>query len=326
MAQEPVSTNGSGGGFSAHVPPPPSEVTVRTLESDLASMGASGGVSPKPKPVKFSHKIDQEESARITAGVATGAPMGTIPQAAPAKDFFSSKIFLALSLFVLLAVVFLAGYYVIYPLLNPAPATVQQKAAAPAGIGEALEHKSFFTQPVDGIFTLDASLPVEGMQANRDKVSALVSGLTGKFFELEPEDSLSQPVYASSFFALVGANILKADFIDANFEKDSTMFLYKDKNALLPGYILKLKSGKTPILLKSDVTELENASSSWSNLFVMPTGTPAQQFHDDLLSGQPVRVLDFSNPSSTLAYGWFLNKYLIISTSLEGMKDAISHF
>ncbi len=326
MAQEPVSTNGSEGGFSAHVPPPPSEVTVRTLESDLASMGASGGVSPKPKPVKFSHKIDQEESARITAGVATGAPMGTPQQPSAIADFFSSKIFLVLSLLILLTVVFLAGYYVIYPLLNPAPAPVQQKAAAPAGVVETVEHKSFFTQPVDGIFTLDASLPVQGMQADRDKVSALVGGLTGKFFELEPEDSLSQPVYASSFFALIGAEVLKADFLDANFEKDFTMFLYKDKNALLPGYILRLKAGETPILLKNDIAELENASSSWSNLFVMQTGTPQPQFHDDLLSGQPVRVLDFSNPSSTLAYGWFLNKYLIISTSLDGMKEAINHF
>ena len=325
MADEQVSTNGAGG-FSAHVPPPPSEVTVRTLESDIASMGASGGVSPKPRPVKFSHKIDQEESARVTAGVATGAPMGTVPQATPAMDFFSSKIFLALSLFVLLAVVFLAGYYVIYPLLNPAPAPVQQKAAAPAGTVETLEHKSFFTQPVDGIFTLDASLPVQGMQADRDKVNALVGGLTGNFFELEPEDSLSQPVFASDFFTLIGANILKTDFLNANFEKDFTMFLYKDKSALLAGYILKLKTGETPILLKNDVMELENASSSWANLFVMQTGTPAQQFRDDLLSGQPVRVLDFSNPSSTLAYGWFLNKYLIISTSLDGMKDAVLHF
>ncbi|MBI5220846.1 MAG: hypothetical protein HY978_03365 [Candidatus Liptonbacteria bacterium] len=38
---------------TAHIPPPPSEVTVRTMASDLHSMAQTGGNRPRPKSVAF---------------------------------------------------------------------------------------------------------------------------------------------------------------------------------------------------------------------------------------------------------------------------------
>jgi len=320
MEQNQSST--SGNGFTAHVPPPPSEVTVRTMESDIASMAASGGASPKPKPVKFSHKTDQDENTG-PSGV-SGAPQST--QATP--GFFSGRAFLILSLSALLIVVFLAGYYVLYPLLNPPEQAVTKSPADTSGNANGIvEHKSFFGQPTDGIFTLDIPLQIEGLQADRDQVNSFISGLSGTFFEIKTENSLGKPISAGDFFNLIGANIMDKSSFDTSFEKDFTIFLYKDKNNLWPGYVLQIKSGESRIFLQTLVqSKVESASTSLSNLFLNQVGTAGAQFQDEILSGQPIRAMDFFGPTSTLAYGWFFNKYLIISTSLDGMKQAVLHF
>ncbi|HUX36085.1 MAG TPA: hypothetical protein VMV71_03570 [Candidatus Paceibacterota bacterium] len=316
MEQNQSSTSGNESGFTAHVPPPPSEVTVRTMQSDLDSMAASGGTAPKAKPVKFLHKSDQEEGEKTSSA-----------RLNPIVKLFSSRAFLITSLSILLAAVFFAGYYVIFPLLNPAPPTPAKTAAVPAGSASAsFEHVSFLTQATGGVFTLDIFSPIQGLYSDRSQVNSFLTGLSGFFFEIRPENDLGQPIAASDFLNLINANVLDKNFLNANFEKDFTMFLYKDKTDIWPGYIFKIKAGETPLLIGNDVSKIENASSSWSNLFLGTAGTPDASFHDDLSSGQPIRVINFSNPSSTLSYGWFFNKYLIISTSLDGMKQAVLHF
>lgn len=315
MEQNQPSTSGNESGFTAHVPPPPSEVTVRTMQSDLDSMAASGGTAPKAKPVKFLHKNGQGEGGKPAA------------QVNPVIKLFSSRTFLITSLTALLAVVFFAGYYVIYPLLNPAPqAPIKSAVVGTGGASASFEHVSFLTQATGGVFTLNIFSPIEGLRADRDQVSSFLTGLSGSFFEIRPENDLGQPISAGDFLSLINAKILDKNFLDSNFEKDFTIFLYKDKTDLWPGYIFKIKAGETPLLLGNDVSKIEDASSSWSNVFLGAVGTPDASFHDDLSSGQPVRVINFSNPSSTLSYGWFFNKYLVISTSLDGMKQAVLHF
>lgn len=325
--------NENAGGFTAHVPPPPSEVTVRTLESDLASMAESGGGAPKARPVKFFHKEEEEEKARKAAvvsmpGIATGAPMGTPEAAAPVvPSFLSSKTFLAISLISLLLVVFMAGYFVIFPLLNP-PVPPQAPAAVPAAqtAAQALQHKSFFTQPVDGSLPLQIPSPVDGVAAESRQLSSFVNAVSGSFFEIQPQDGSGQALSATDFFSSINTNVFSAGFLDEDFEKDFTFFLYKDKAGLWPGYVFKLKSAETPLLLANDISKIESASSSLNGLFFAEPANHDAQFHDELLSGQPVRALNFYSPTSTLAYGWFFNKYLIISTSLDGIKQAVLHF
>jgi len=75
------------------------------------------------------------------------------------------------------------------------------------------------------------------------------------------------------------------------------------------------------------LTDLENASSSFqgdiNNLFITPPGMPDPNFKDSLVSGEPVRELHYSSGAS-LFYGWFVgNEYLVISTSKEGLQDAL---
>lgn len=310
---------------NVNVPPPPAEVMVRTMASDIASIAESGGGPPKPRHIKVSLRTAQKDEmiqprTSIFSHSASGAPKP------PSKNFLSSPAFLISSIAVFLAGIFFAAYYFVYPWLNPALETSGKPAAALNTDNAPFEHKSFLGQPVDGVFALTISSPINGFSAENDQIKSFVSDLSGSFFEITPQDSSGQPLSAKNFFSSIGANIFEPAFVGANFNPDFTIFLHRDKNGIWPGYILQLKTGETPLLLQKDVAGIENVSSSWVSIFLETAGTSGGGFRDEISYGQPIRVFSFLNSSSTLSYGWFFNKYLIISTSLEGMKQAILHF
>ena len=226
-------------------------------------------------------------------------------------------------------IVFLAGYF-IYPLFNKkfAPAENNQPAVtAPSQTQETFESIQFFSQPTDGIFTLDVPSAIDGLQADHDQLVSKIRDLSGVFFEVKIENGDGQPVSAANFFSLIKSDIFETDFLNNNFEKDFRLFLYKDKSVFWPGYILQIKTGESRIFLQALVQpKIENASSSWNSISLEPAGTAVGQFRDEMLSGQPIRISNFSNSSSVIAYGWFHDKYLVISTSIEGLKQAVLRF
>ncbi len=345
----------------ASIPPPPAEVGVRTMASDLASIAQSGGGAPKAIPLKIYSRMQENakntapitkrivpppvQSADVHKTAASSAPAETQSHAAESKSngksfdnaqdkqnqtVFSKPIFLFPLLGVLLIGVFSAAYFIVYPLLNPPKKLVAKIPVAPVATQQipSFEHKSFFGQPVDGNFVLEILSPVNGMEFEHDKIASFVNSIQGSFFEIAAQSGGGQAFSADDFFSSISSNILGFDFLNANFEKDFTLFLYKDKNGLWPGYILQLKSGESPIFLQKDVLQkMQNASSSDVNLFLANPGISANpEFQSGLSGGQPIWSINFSNASSVLAYGWFFNKYLTISTSLDGLKQAITHF
>ncbi|MDP3948691.1 MAG: hypothetical protein Q8Q17_01940 [bacterium] len=332
-----------------NVPPPPAEVGVRTMASDLASIAERGGGSPKPRMIKISsvsaspHVVHPAISPAVVHSAAVSPVANETQNPVPgSKSFygeqgrtiFSKPTFLFPFLGILLLGVFSAAYFLAYPLLNPKKPVAKAPIVPIATQHPSFEHKSFFGQPIDGNFTLEILSPIIGMKSERDKVSSFVNGITGSFFEITPQSGDGQALSADDFFSSIGGNILGSDFLNENFEKDFTLFLYKDKSGLpaqaglWPGYILQLKSGKSPIFLQKAVLQkMESSSVERANLFLVSPGVPANsQFQNGLSSGQPIWFMNFQNASSVLAYGWFFNKYLTISTSFEGLKQAILHF
>ncbi|MDO8664042.1 MAG: hypothetical protein Q7K44_00600 [Candidatus Liptonbacteria bacterium] len=338
----------------ANVPPPPAEVWVRTMASDLASIAERGGGSPKPRLIRISSRSQEATKAAaiphaahpaispavVHSAAASSAAAETQNPVPESKSLFSKPSFLLPFLGVLLIGVFSVAYFFVYPLLNPNKPVVKAPVVPATTQPLSFEHKSFFGQPVDGNFILEILSPVSGMESERDKISSFVNGVTSSFFEITPQSGGGRAISADDFFSSIGGNILGSDFLNENFEKDFTLFLYKDKGGLpapvsagrqaglWPGYILKLKSGKSPIFLQNAVLKkMESASSERANLFLVSPGVPANsQFQNGLSSGQPIWFLNFPNASSVLAYGWFFNKYMTISTSLDGLKQAILHF
>ena len=51
----------------SHVPPPPSDVTVRTLASDLQSLKETGGNRPKPKSITLTLSAKDEDARQEAA-------------------------------------------------------------------------------------------------------------------------------------------------------------------------------------------------------------------------------------------------------------------
>ena len=312
-----------------NVPPPPNEVGVRTMASDLASIAERGGGSPKPRMIRISSNPPAAAGPTVASSTVAETRKQAVLESKPLPTFLFP--FLG----ILLLGVFSAAYFLVYPLLNPKKPSVKVPVVPTVKQSLSFEHKSFFGQPIDGNFTLEILSPIIGMESEHDKVSSFVNGITGSFFEIIPQSGGGQALSADDFFSSIGGNVLGSDFLNENFEKDFTLFLYKDKNSLpagkaglWPGYILQLKAGKSPIFLQKAVLQkMESASAERANLFLTPPGVPAgSQFQNGLSGGQPIWFINYSNASSTIAYGWFFNKYLAISTSLDGLKQAILHF
>ena len=319
----------------ANVPPPPAEVGVRTMASDLASIAERGGGSPKPRMIKISsvsaspHVVHPAISPAVVHSAAVSPVADETQNPAPgSKSLFSKPTFLFPFLGILLLGVFSAAYFLVYPLLNPKKPSVKVPIVPTVKQSLSFEHESFFGQPIDGNFTLEILSPIIGMESEHDKVSSFVNGITGSFFEIIPQSGGGQALSADDFFSSIGGNVLGSDFLNENFEKDFTLFLYKDKSGLWLGYILQLKTGKSPIFLQKAVLQkMESASTERANLFLASPGVQTDsKFQNGLSGGQPIWFMNFSNTSSVLAYGWFFNKYLAISTSFEGLKQAILHF
>ncbi|MDO8301960.1 MAG: hypothetical protein Q7T18_01845, partial [Sedimentisphaerales bacterium] len=105
---------------------------------------------------------------------------------------------------------------------------------------------------------------------------------------------------------------------------DFTAFVYGDKDGFWPGYILKLKAGESPLLLASGVVKIETDTALIYSFFAQAPGIASPAFRDAQLSGNPVRELTFTQKPSAFIYGWVKSQYLIIGTSEEAVKSAIS--
>lgn len=323
-----------------HVPPPPPdaplEVVIRTHASDLTLLAKSGGST-----AGFS-------GASVTVGQARGA-------ASPASGEKKSQTFIWITVFAVGAVVlFFVGYYLI-PLLSggvkrspSVPASggkqmpekqagalpAQQKAlpAEPAFFG----HTSFFREAPEEIKEFDPYHTVLG-PIDRASVVATIdlltkdAGASGALFELVTKGSEGQPLTWGEFAGFMGASALDQDIIRDSFARDFTIFVWRDARGAWLGFIFKLKDGLAPFIVQKQIFSIETPVENFRNLFLIPpassTRLPAGQagaFADVQISGQPARSLAFQKPAVTFTYGWFFKNYFLMSTSEEGLKQALS--
>src|SRR3989344_6706929 len=200
------------------------------------------------------------------------------------------------------------------PASSVAPTRTEEKQLAPTSTAPQTP-ASFFVNPVTGaVLNIDAATGTP---------SALIPGVVRAitpeqaFVELMVRKGDGTPVVAREFFLKTAAGIPDT-FLTGNFEDYFTAFAFRDRNGIWPGYALKLKGGKLPILLQQDAFAIED-SRSLSNLFWMFPGTPDSGFRDSQIDGNPIRTLSFSSPGATFAYGWFKN-YFVFGTSVDALR------
>ena len=342
----PPVASGANSGFT--------EVNIRTMASDLESLGS--GAAPQVKRITIpSRAAPAARQIPPPSFEGTAFPSNNIQTAPPQKRIRFARWFV-----IIVAAaggLFLIGYYLL-PVIFPPPSTAPSAnppagtglPAAPAPTGANLPavpsssaaapasgmivHQSFFRTAPDQTFFVE--IPVVGgassTAAYRTALASVLQNATASkgFFEvavrdLRNDDATPPALSWSDFLGRIGIVAYDPGFMQTNFKPDFTAFVYKDRNGFWPGYVAQANSSKNPLLLAPMVMKIESSPASINNLFLTVPGNPSGNFKDAEVSGQPVRTLVFKTPlSAVFAYGWFFNNYLIVSTSLEGLRQAVT--
>ncbi len=303
---------------SPSVPPPPSiaqEVTIRTLASDLALMGQ--GTRPTVQNIPT-----------LTVALGAKSPI----------DRSQTWIWFTVG-GVGVLVLFFLGYYLLPMFFGKAkpqiatPSVASSTPSLPTSTTSqtvSFVHQSFFRIAPDTTLPVNLALPSAVPQSDLQKIQAALSSSTlsasvTPFTEVTVTDANGGPLTWPKFLTIAAIPALSPDFWQTNFEQDLTFFMYTDKLGSWPGYILKLQPGRSPLVLQTQLLKIENTTASLGNLFLISPGVATSSFTDAQVNGQPVRMLVYPKPGAALVYGWSFNQYLIISTSLEGYRQAVSH-
>ena len=324
------------------VPPPPdadssaalAEVVIRTMASDIELLGETGGSAPRGTTVAVAAVPGREAAEQDGASAEESSP----PQTRSGRRM----VFWSLGGIALIAGLFFAGYYLIPFIVTrqsgPPPAAIPRSPQATGALPDfgdvGFVHESFFAGPSDAIITV--SLDDPAISAETRPFAAQVASLLksanpqAKFFEIENRLMNDSMAPWNAFASSTGLNLLSADFVSARFDPDFTAFAVRDKDVFWPGYILKLKKGQTPLTLRIQAAGMiEGAAPNFPGLFLTPlptsSATSTNIFQDAQVNNQSVRLFSFGRPNAPVViYGWFFNSYLVISTSEDGLRQAVS--
>lgn len=331
-------------GSAPSAPPPPSEVKVRTMRSDLDSMARSGGGLPRFENVKIEN-LSIGKAAPPQGAAAPG------PAAAPEPK---SGLMMLLAAAAILAVLGAGAFFVYRVYLGGslgsarpsgpvaggrdgrtaggAPVTPPAAASAVPAPAAPFSHASFFKKPADQTFALAPSSANSASSATdlatfNQKLSAILAraGKTSTMIEIAMQKADGSGVAAGDVLSQANIPLLDPALLSAHFVPDETFFVYRDAaGGQWPGVVLSLKPGENWLFVKNDVAKLESSPAAIANFFLTNAGTPSPDgFADGAVSSTPVRVLPFLTPTSSayFAYGWD-KAYLILSTSQRGFAEA----
>ncbi len=313
---------------SARIPPPPPELNVRTMQSDIESMArrggnfsSGGGVAATPPPF-------------------SSAPQVPIPGGEGERplivSFLTPRILIVAGSVALLAIFSVAAYYFSTLISRResrgvTPPTNDQPLVNPELERPVFEHQSLFRLPVDQTLNLELRsgpvTDVSELQTYSQKLSNLLSSARdGGFFEANIKNENGTPLSGKEFFSIIDANVIDPNFLEANFNPDFTAFVYKEKGTLFPGYVLSLERGLTALVLQTEVLGQIEGARGYTNLFTGFPGVEAGEgFKDKQIGTRPARFLTFTSDEGKISeflYSWFNSTSLVLSTSEKGLTKA----
>ena len=182
-----------------------------------------------------------------------------------------------------------------------------------------LIHQTFFITAPTSTSTVNlATLTLGEIQT---AFTAAISGVQPKTLTEINLNLNNSPVDANAFMAVAFPE-LNPIVIQAAFNKDMTVFVYKDANGSRPGYIFKLKDSTNSATVSADIKGIES-SSNLTNLFLTSPGAAIGVFKDGItVLDAKARYINYSTIGASFNYAWF-NNYLVVSTSFNGFKEAM---
>lgn len=346
LGPNPLSSNLGGQNRPAAPPPPPPEISIRTMKSDVESLRQTGGTGPTPKP--FIPPELARETPRPTAppppppritpsdftapkpiAESPASKLKNIVEEEPPKKSGGKKLVMVIGGLIFAAVIAIAGYLYVFPLLFPAqppapPITVNQPtqtaAETPALTTPALTHKSL----------LQLTSPVSTMQLPAFDLKTFKTVLSEEAQKPLAVDSLTEIVVQDASGQVPASTLIPAIIPDLSpiaianiFEEDYTIALYQDSNGVWPVYLLKLNAEASPVEAQTEISKLES-SSNIANLFLSDPGMPsAAGFKSGQAAGLPTRYLTYSQKGAGLNIAWSKDT-LILSASYNGLKKVAS--
>lgn len=313
---------------SARIPAPPPDLKVRTMQSDIEIMArrggnfsSEGGIVGTPLPLSSAPRVP-------IPGGEGGRPL--------AVSFLTPRVLVVAGSVALLAILGVAAYYFSALISRRessgvAPPANEQPLVNPELGRPVFEHQSLFRLPADQVLDLELRsgpvTDVSELQTYTQKLSNLLSNAQeGGFFELNIKDESGAFLSGREFFLIIDAGVMDPNFLEANFNPDFTAFVYKEKGALFPGYVLGLKRGLTALVLQGEVLGQIEGVGGYSNLFAGFPGVEASEgFRDKQIGTRPVRFLTFTSDegkTSEFLYSWFNSTSLVLSTSEKGLTKA----
>lgn len=297
------------------VPPPTSEVTVRTLESDLAALAASGGMTSSSQSVSVALPVHPIESAHDS-------------------HFLSALVgWLAVTL----AIVGLAaGAWLLYQRLENAPApqaastsTLPVSPAAPSGTLSDLpltvaDHRSLLSKRTPASASFPMIAPAGQLKTRYQLVNDGLAKLpaSARVAELIATDAAGSPLSFAGYLSAIGAaNLLSKETVTRYLEEDFTLLAVRGQGGFGAAYVLRLKPDQAWIYAEPGVRALES-SSELGNLFLQLPGTLSGTFSDASVQDQPVRTATFEKPAGSITYGFFKDR-VVIATSRQALDEAL---
>lgn len=328
------------------------------MESDLSAIKESGGGAPQPKPFtpsefKPSAPAAPQKPAETKLNVpgytgpeeAVFNPLGTLPSAggatppelpggeapaAPGGKKWLRPALLGGGGLIVLVGLGLAGYYFVYPLIFTAPTPlpppppppteeVAPPAEEPAPTVE--PHTSLFAIPTESSETLrvtavDTPLTIRVALESLSRVAAA----PGTMMEVAATKDDGSPESFARMISLLVPELSETG-LAAVFRGDFTLALYFNENGAWPVYIAQLQTGANLLDAQAAYAGFEN-SANLANLYLTDPGAQEPAWKDGQVAGRPTRYLPFAQAGASLNYGW-LDDLLVVSTSFDGMKDAV---
>ena len=320
----------------ATAPPPPPEVKIRTMRSDVESMAKTGGGLPQFQNVKVSGLSEEKPAASATV-----------------KTESKSNILLIALLIVVVAALIVVGWFAYEKFFAgnasaPVVQTTAPTSSAPQTPANAVvvptttpivalpaptvvsAHVSFFKPPADQTLSWSlASATTTQPKTYNQRLLALLGTAkkTSNLLEIDATDSSGNSASVNELLTAANAQVIDPQVLAENFNPDATFFVYRDANGFWPGYIIALDPTQNWLAVQSSVQQVE-ASAAIANLFLMNVGTASpDSFTDTMVASSSVRVLPFFGGTvpGYFTYGWTPDhQYLILSTSQSGFAAALS--
>ncbi len=292
--------------------PPPPEVDLRTMQSDISSV-QKGESMPMPQSV-LPPAVESEPVFRPETQVGDTLPGGQ-EISAPKKK--SGKLWIWISLLIVIAGGGTAAYFFVYPSLAPAPVAPVTPPPAPTPITPVIPHNSYF---------LTAPQTNSELRLNNLLYTTIINSLQnlaatkltdGFVQEVAILDAQGSQITFSSYLPVFAAGFTPTQLANW-FEDDFTAFLYYDKNGVWPGYVAKIKNGANLDEVSSNLASLEKEDLS---KFYLAAPGGFGPFKSGQLNGKSTRYAGGSAVGSSFNYA-LINGELIISTSYNGLKAA----